>query len=953
MSDHPAWHDEKDIEHRLLARQPDPSLDDLFGPALHAELRELARAARRPRGGPRVLILPGIMGSTLGLRGEDGDDVKWFDPLEVVRGKLTDLALPSSLPVEPLGVLLFAYLRLKLSLRAAGFEADFHPYDWRLSVHDSGLALAARIDAEPRRRVLLVAHSMGGLVARAALAHRGAERIERVVQLGTPNRGAYAAVQALRGSYPLVRRLALLDLRHDARQLARKLLCTLPGLVELLPSADDCEDCDPFDAAHWPEGPTPRPELLAESAEALSSLPLPDGRFVLVAGTGRETLTGLRRIDGRLEYRRDEAGDGTVPLALARLPGLATWTCGQSHGALASDAEVTRAVIDLLNRGDTDLLPRAGDVLGRGPSRWVGEEAPEPAEASQAWEALSPAERREILHEFVAIAEPTVRHDDDSSTTLIDFVLGDVAAAEAEAIALGLFSNVDPAGAAAGIDRLLGGAIRDLSRRRALAARAGEVTLLPVSAPGLAPRLVAFAGLGPFQRYGAGVQRMAAANLARMMDLAGVRDYALVPWGTASGSAVDTATTSLIAGLLEALEGLPTERRPRRIALHSRSAHRLGLARQAIEAQLGRHPHGALLRLGQAPNRGASLAAPSPATTTQCYLFVQQEGSTLRAALLGHTAKATALAGERRLALSELDEQLAGLVEAPDHRTILRFGERLARQLLPDVIHAALPQLGDAPLVVVHDAPASRWPWETLAIGSWTPAIASGLSRRYAAEGMPLAKWSAERRRGAALEVLLVTDPTEDLPGAREEGRAIEGALTGDGIRITRLRGSEATRARLLEEFASEAWDVIHYAGHAFFDPGAPGASGIYCAGGRVLSGDDLASLGALPALVCFNACESGRLRKATPAPRLRALRRGAGLAEAFLLGGVANFIGTWWPVGDEAAASFAGALYRGLARGDNLGTSMRAARAAVQALDSGDWANYLLYGSEDFRLRG
>ena len=125
MSDHPAWHDERDIEHRLLARQPDPSLDDLFGPALHAELRELARAARRPRGGPRVLILPGIMGSTLGMRGEDGDDVKWFDPLEVVRGKLTDLALPSSLPVEPLGVLLFAYLRLKLSLRAAGFEADF------------------------------------------------------------------------------------------------------------------------------------------------------------------------------------------------------------------------------------------------------------------------------------------------------------------------------------------------------------------------------------------------------------------------------------------------------------------------------------------------------------------------------------------------------------------------------------------------------------------------------------------------------------------------------------------------------------------------------------------------------------------------------------------------------------------------------------------------------------
>lgn len=892
------------------------------------------------------------MGSTLGLRGEDGDDVKWFDPMEVALGRLTDLSLPSSLPIEPLGVLLFAYLRLKLTLRAAGFEADFHPYDWRQSVHDSGLALASRIDAEPRRRVLLVTHSMGGLVARAALAHRGSERIERVVQLGTPNRGAYAAVQALRGSYPLVRRLALLDLRHDAGQLARRLLCTLPGLVELLPAATACEDCDLFDAAHWPDGPAPRPELLAESAESLASLPLPDGRFVLVAGTGRETLTGLRRVDGRLEFRRDEDGDGTVPLALARLPGLATWTCTQSHGALAGDADIIRAVIDLLNRGDTDLLPRAGEVLQRGAGRWVGEEAPEPAEASQSWESLDAGQRRDFLHEFVAIPEPAARAVHGGEGTILDFVLGDVAGAEAEAVALGLFSNVDPAGAAASVDRLLGGAIRDLSRRRALGARAGEVTLLPVTAPGLVPKLVAFAGLGPFQRYGAGVQRLAAANLARLFDLAGVRDYALVPWGTASGCPVDTATTSLVAGLLEVLDELPTERRPRRIALHSRSAHRLGLARRAIETQLASHPHAALLQLGEAPHRGATTPAPMATTTAQAYLFVQQEGASLRVSLLGHTPKATALTGDRKLELRELDEHLAGLVATPDHRTMLRFGERLGRLLLPEVIREALPQVGTAPLVLVHDSTTSRWPWETLAIAGWTPALDGGLNRRYAAEGMALAKWSTQRRRGHTLEVLLVTDPTEDLPGAREEGRAIERALAGDGVRITRLRGSEATRARLLEEFASDTWDVIHYAGHAFFDPAAPGASGIFCAGGRVLSGDDLASLGTLPALMCFNACESGRVRKSAPAPRLRALRRGAGLAEAFLLGGVANFIGTWWPVGDEAAASFAGALYRGLSRGDSLGASMRAARAAVQSLGSGEWANYLLYGSEDFHLR-
>ena len=59
------------------------------------ELARLARRASGMRGGPRVLILPGIMGSTIGRRRKDGsDDVTWFDPLEIAQGQLVKLALP-------------------------------------------------------------------------------------------------------------------------------------------------------------------------------------------------------------------------------------------------------------------------------------------------------------------------------------------------------------------------------------------------------------------------------------------------------------------------------------------------------------------------------------------------------------------------------------------------------------------------------------------------------------------------------------------------------------------------------------------------------------------------------------------------------------------------------------------------------------------------------------------
>ncbi len=76
---------------------------------------------------------------------------------------------------------------------------------------------------------------MGGLVARLALGRQRTERITRVVQLGAPNHGSFAPVLALRGVYPTVRKLAAIDRRHTAEDLARIVFRTLPALHELLP----------------------------------------------------------------------------------------------------------------------------------------------------------------------------------------------------------------------------------------------------------------------------------------------------------------------------------------------------------------------------------------------------------------------------------------------------------------------------------------------------------------------------------------------------------------------------------------------------------------------------------------------------------------------------------------------------------------------------------------------
>ena len=81
------------------------------------------------------------------------------------------------------------------------------------------------------------------------------------------------------------------------------------------------------------------------------------------------------------------------------------------------------------------------------------------------------------------------------------------------------------------------------------------------------------------------------------------------------------------------------------------------------------------------------------------------------------------------------------------------------------------------PLVVVHDREASRVPWEVLRIGDSHPALERGLSRRYASENLSVARWREDRPAGDRPRVLMVVNPTLDLPGAAREGAALRQAL--------------------------------------------------------------------------------------------------------------------------------------------------------------------------------
>jgi len=391
-----AWSDTV-VEHLLASGEHARELTAYFGAGEYEALADLAREAQKvPIGqdAARVYIVPGIMGSQLGRmrRAPLPNDILWLDPVDISLGQLALLRLPveGTEPVQPdehkhvplqgepqepqetrivsLGVVLYTYLRLKLQLRIAGFAPVFHDYDWRLGIDELGRGLADRIRAD-RSRTMIVAHSMGGLVSRAAMTAQGLDHVERIVLLGTPNSGSFAPVLALRGVYAVVRKIARLSQSQTAESLAEEVFSTFPSLYHLLPvNSEEGEDL--FDAASWPtSGPVPNVPLLTRARQVLKELAAGDQRFINIVGAGQETVTRATRRNGEFVYTITQHGDGTVPLSCAELPGARTYYTTVAHSELARDAEVAQAVADVLRTGETQRLKSKWTRNGKAEAR--------------------------------------------------------------------------------------------------------------------------------------------------------------------------------------------------------------------------------------------------------------------------------------------------------------------------------------------------------------------------------------------------------------------------------------------------------------------------------------------------------------------------------------------------------------------------------------------------------
>lgn len=377
-----------------------------FGEAEYRELCYLAKlaATRRNRRGKLVFVLPGIMGSRLGTALRGAHSLIWLHPRAVATGALAQLALPGPNRLKAFGVMLPGYLKLKLWLEVAGFRPVFHPFDWRGDLTALARAFSRTLERVGDSKVHVIAHSMGGLVARLALGRCRPRRLDRLVQLGAPNLGSYAPVQAMRAVYPTVRKIAALDRSHSAEELARTVFRTFPGLYQMLPSPLSPEDPDFFDLRAWPEDDLkPDAAMLARARRIRERMPAADDRCYVIAGIGQETVTTAELSNGELRYALKCSGDGTIPLARARWRDAPTWFVNETHGELTKNNEVLLAIVDILKKGETSrLLSEAPEPMNDGSVRVITDQEMRAAVRGKVqWEELSLDSRRRILEPVV------------------------------------------------------------------------------------------------------------------------------------------------------------------------------------------------------------------------------------------------------------------------------------------------------------------------------------------------------------------------------------------------------------------------------------------------------------------------------------------------------------------------------------------------------------------------
>ncbi len=563
-----------------------------------------------------VVLLPGIMGSHLTVIEKNNDeDHVWVNLWRMVKGDMERLKLSSDgktnangETVKADGLIAWYYALALERLQAAPF-----PYDWRLNVNDTADKLAKFVEEklsdgtfDREREVHFVAHSMGGLVVRSFIRrHKDFwDKLKgRLIMLGTPNSGSFAAIQTLMGRNSLIETVAKV-LPFQTKADWFRIVNSFPGLYQLCPSK--LVNPEVYEKTIWEKFPDVAfdgqlqlvPKFHQDLFDSRTST-IDANRMAYIAGVGYETPSGLKVLEGS-EYDFDVTldGDGTVPHKLGLLEGVTTYYVeGTPHGSLLNNRRVLKAVADIIEKGATQELsttkpviinPRSAvykpaisyetEILDTVVRRMQSDKESNQPSAKEVFEAEKILLRsvlggKEYVDDDFDLVSAAEKPDVKPVPLDVRWIFGDITAIDTPVVIVGQYRNLPPGGAGGAVDAKIGGLISRGYEYNMLGMELGEIFTLPLNRLphkeiNKTVETVIVAGMGDLGGFSREDLRYLMMNVTLGVIGTGYDTFATVIIGASLDNfSTDHAIRNIFWGISDAVERLSENEKPKKISL--------------------------------------------------------------------------------------------------------------------------------------------------------------------------------------------------------------------------------------------------------------------------------------------------------------------------------------------------------------------------------------------------
>lgn len=951
---------------------------------------------------PIVVVLPGIMGSELAL----DDRPVWVDIRALAGGGLTALGLDAT-GVTARGLLGSGYGALRHYLVQSHEVVPF-PYDWRRSVQASASALTTLLtDLLPLAEsagqpIRLLAHSMGGLVVRAMLLTPEGAAVwaracqhpgSRFIMLGTPTRGSFSIPALLMGRDPLVKKLALVDVRNSHAELLAT-IAAFPGVLDLLPhDGDGTPRC--FDPAWWastldadaPETrglfnssvetsksagfrwTIPDAAVLRATQKRLHDLvrtPLDPARVIYVAGQASETPCDVvvdkeAKAGRKVRVLASRRGDGRVLWETGIPPGVPTYYMPTAHGDLAGDQRHFPALAELLETGTTSRLATQPPV---------SRSADETFEVRDQLPAMVPDEQELVADALGGSRAPLADNETAASRIRVRVLHDNLINARHPVLASHYRHDVIVA-AEKHLDGRLGGRLSELLHLELYPGPVNTAVVVlndrQVGDPAVHPGAI-IAGLGTVGELTPG---RLTSTLAHALTLYGADQVgrerrrrqrlrvgqadtrvpaavsAILVGSGEGGVSLTDSVRALLRAVQQANQRLRQVTRASDRSLEALVAHIDTLDIIELYEDRAVEALHALRGLTSAPEFAEFDADPHlddggdglrrvrmPQTAgwwQRLRITADKDDGTLLFEAVTQTSRAPArlLSTQRELVEGFLDQAQRST------RDDARLGHTLFQMLVPHDFKSYAPERHK--LALLLNAGAAAYPWELLRDGFDSTAeplaVAGGFVRQLLEPNGRGEVLRATRDTALVIGDPVITDRRfPPLRGARDEADAVAKILVGAGkYEVRQLLGREATPMAVLTAIHEHQWRILHFAAHGVFEHDVRGrkVSGLVLDQDLFFTADEADQMQYVPELVFLNCCHLGQAR-GDAREQARFHRLAANLATQFIKMGARAVVAAGWAVDDLAAKTFASTFYERMLQGSYYGDAVFDARRAT-----------------------